>query len=148
MADSGLVGIAKYVMRNQQHLGCLRVREGVLALEKMYFADEIRQPGDIKPKRVSVGKQELQMAAELIDRFAGSFDIEKYEDTYRKALLKVIRAKAKGKEVHVERQPQPEEAPDLMAALRASVEAANGGRKAARKSNGGRKRRKKAAARS
>lgn len=89
------------------------------------------------------------MAAELIDRFAGSFDIEKYEDTYRKALLKVIRAKAKGKEVHVERQPQPEEAPDLMAALRASVEAAHRGKKkAASRSNGGRKRRKKAAARS
>ena len=42
MEDSGLAGIARYVMRNREHVGCLRVREGVITLEKMYFADEIR----------------------------------------------------------------------------------------------------------
>jgi DNA end-binding protein Ku len=143
MEDSGLVGIAKYVMRDKQHLGCLRIRDGVLTLEKMYFADEVRPVDEIKPDRVSVGKSELGMAAELIDRFAGPFEIEKYEDTYREALLDVIEAKRKGKEVHVERRPADAEPPDLIEALRASVEAAarrrggKGARKAGRNGGGG-----------
>jgi DNA end-binding protein Ku len=87
-------------------------------------------------KGVSVGKQELEMAAELIDRFSGSFDIDKYRDGYRDALLKVIRAKHKGKEVRVE--PEPEREPtDLMEALRASVEAVRSGGNAGRR-NGSR----------
>jgi DNA end-binding protein Ku len=70
------------------------------------------------------------MAAELIDRFSGKFQPDKYEDTYREALLKVIRAKHRGKEVHVERPAREEETPDLMSALRASLESARGRRTA------------------
>jgi DNA end-binding protein Ku len=132
MVDSGLAAIAKYVMRDKQHLGCLRIREGVIALEKMYFADEIRPIDEIKVKNVSVGKRELEMASELIDRFAGSFEPEKYEDTYRQALLEIIKAKRKGKEIHVEPRREQEEVPDLMAALRASLEARQGGARGAR----------------
>jgi DNA end-binding protein Ku len=132
MEDAGLAAIATYVMREKQQLGCLRLREGVITLEKMYFADEIRPVDEIKVKGVSVGKQELEMAAELIDRFSGSFDIDKYRDEYRDALLKVIRAKHKGKEVRVE--PEPEREPtDLMEALRASVEAVGRGGNARRR---------------
>ena len=54
MEDSGLAAIAKYVMRDKQHLGCLRVRDGVITLEKMFFADEIRPVDEIKPARVKV----------------------------------------------------------------------------------------------
>jgi DNA end-binding protein Ku len=132
MEDSGLAAIAKYVMRDKQHLGCLRIRDGVIALEKMYFADEIRPIDEVKVKNVSVGKHELEMASELIDRFAGSFEPEKYEDTYRQALLDIIKAKRKGKEVHVEPRREQEEVPDLMAALRASIEARQGGSRRAR----------------
>ena len=127
MENSGLAAIAKYVMRDKQQLGCLRIHEGVIALEKMYFADEIRPLDEIKVKNVSVGKRELEMASELIDRFSGSFEPEKYEDTYRQALLEIIEAKRKGKEVHVEPRREEEEVPDLMAALRASLEARRGG---------------------
>ena len=49
MEDSGLAAIAKYVMRDKQHLGCLRVRDGVVTLEKMFFANEIRPLDEIKP---------------------------------------------------------------------------------------------------
>jgi DNA end-binding protein Ku len=128
MEQSSLAGIATYVMRGKQHLGCLRVREGVLTLEKMYFADEIRPVDDVEVPKVSVAKRELEMANQLIDQFAGSFEPEKYEDTYRQALLEVIEAKRKGKEVHVERKPAEEEPVDIMAALRASLEAAKKGR--------------------
>jgi DNA end-binding protein Ku len=122
MEDSGLVGIATYVMRGKQQLGCLRVRDGVIVLEKMFFADEIRPAKELKPRKVPVGKQELALALDLIDRFRGSFEPEKYEDTYRAALLRVIKQKQKGKAVHVEPAAEREEPTDLLDALRASVE--------------------------
>jgi DNA end-binding protein Ku len=133
MEESGLVAIATYVMRDKQQLGCLRVRDGMIVLEKMFFADEIRPTKGIAPRKARVGKQELAMALDLVDRFRGPFEPEKYEDTYRAALLRVIDRKRKGKEVHVEPQAEREEPTDLMAALRASVEAhSRGGRKAKR----------------
>ena len=90
----------------------------------MYFADEIRDSGDLKPSRARLSKDELEMAAALIDRFKGTFDPSKYEDTYTGKLLDVIKRKAKGETVSVETEaPAEEETPDLMAALRASIEA-------------------------
>jgi DNA end-binding protein Ku len=126
MEDSGLAAIAKYVMRDKQHLGCLRVREGVITLEKMYFADEIRPVGEIKPKAAKVSKQELEMARQLIDSFAGEFRPQQYKDTYRDALCEVIKRKRRGKDVHVEPAEEPERVPDLMEALRASLRATDG----------------------
>jgi DNA end-binding protein Ku len=96
----------------------------------MYFADEIRPVDDVKPSRARVNKEELEMAAALIERFRGSFDPKRYEDTYTKKLLAVIKRKQKGETVRVE-QPEPaaEEAPDLMSALRASIEAQAGAKR-------------------
>jgi DNA end-binding protein Ku len=74
------------------------------------------------------------MALDLIDRFRGPFEPEKYEDTYRNALLAVIERKRKGKEVHVEPQAEREAPTDLLEALRASVEAhSRNGRRARRR---------------
>ena len=135
MEESGLAAIGKYVLRDRQHLGCLRVRDGVITLEKMYFADEIRPVDEIGPEAADVDARELEMARELIDRFSGAFEPEKYEDTYRDTLCEIIQAKRKGQEVHVAPAAEPEQPTDLMAALRASLEAveqrrarANGGR--------------------
>ena len=128
MEDAGLAAIAKYVMRDKQHLGCLRVRDGVITLEKMYFADEIRPVDEIKPKNANVEDAELKMAARLIESFSGAFEPGKYRDSYRDALCEIIAAKRKGKEVHREAAEEPEKTPDLMAALRASLEAVEGRR--------------------
>jgi DNA end-binding protein Ku len=93
-----------------------------LALEKMFFANEIRDIKEVKPKRATVGKAELQMAEELIDRFTGKFKPEQYKDTYTAALKKIVKAKQQGKEVHVAPADEEEaETPDLMEALKASV---------------------------
>jgi len=135
MEESGLAALAKYVMRDKQHLGCLRVREGVIALEKMYFADEIRPVGELKPKQAKVSKQELEIARQLIDSLAGPFRPGKYKDTYRDALLQIIKRKRKGEEVHVEPAEEAEELPDLLAALRASLKA-NGGRSNGKRRDG------------
>ena len=133
MEHSGLAGIAKFVMRDRQNLGALRVRDGVIILEQMYFADEIRPLDEIKPRKATVSKEELAMAEQLIDNFAADFEPKKYKDTYRDALCEIIRAKRAGKEVH--RAPEGEEAapPDLLEALRASLEAAGGNSRARRK---------------
>ncbi|MBD0330148.1 MAG: Ku protein [Thermoleophilia bacterium] len=136
MEESGLAAIATYVLRDRQHLGCLRIRDGVILLEKMFFADEIRPGDEIAPGDVEVDERELEMAAQLIDRFAGTFEPEQYEDTYRARLLEIVEAKRKGEEVHVERTKEPEEPGDLLAALRASLEATKGGRAAGRSARG------------
>ena len=129
MEDSELAGIAKFVMRDRQYLGALRVREGTITLEQLYFADEVRDVDEIKPKRAKVEKRELEMAQQLIDSFSGEWKPEQYEDTYREALCEVIEAKRKGKEVHVAAQVEEEQPTDLMAALRASVEASRRGQR-------------------
>jgi DNA end-binding protein Ku len=124
MEQTGLAALGKFVMRDRQHLGCLRVREGALTLEKMFFHDEIRPLDEIAPGKVKVAKTELEMATALIEQFTGEFDPTKYDDTYREALCGVIRAKRKGKTVTAPEPETEEEPADLMAALRASVEAA------------------------
>ena len=124
MLESELSAIARYVFRDRQQLGCLRVRDGVLTLENMYFADEIRPTKGIAPKGVKVSKAELEMAEALIDRFTSRFDHSRYEDEYRKKLLRIVKRKQKGEEVHAPAPEKEDGSPDLMAALRASVEAA------------------------
>jgi DNA end-binding protein Ku len=136
MADSGLAGVAKWVMRDRQNLGLLRVRDGVITVERMHFADEIRSTEGLAPKEVEVDKHELEMAARLIEQYKGEFRPEDYRDTYRDALCEIIEAKRKGKEIRVEAEPEPEAPTDLMAALRASVEAARRERPSRRSSNG------------
>ena len=122
--ETGKVGIAKVVIRNKQHLACLRTYEGLLMLETMYYPDEVKSPasldGDLGQTRVA--KAEVEMAKSLVENLSEPFKPEKYDDTYRKELLALIRKKAKGQKL-----PEPEEADegevvDLMAALRASVD--------------------------
>jgi len=127
MERSGLSAVARYVFHDKQQLGMLRVRDGVITLESMYFSDEIRPTKGIVPKKgVRVDKRELEMAEALIGRYTTSFDHTKYEDEYRKRLLKVVRRKQKGEEVDVGRAEKRETTPDLLEALKASVEAARG----------------------
>lgn len=146
MEESGLAAIAKYVMRDRQHLGCLRIRDDVITLEKMFFHDEIRPAGEIAAKGAKVDKRELEMATALVEQFTGEWKPEKYEDTYRDALMEVIEAKREGKQVKLEPEQPEEEPADLLDALRASLEAAKGSkgaRKATRSKPASRKRQTK-----
>jgi DNA end-binding protein Ku len=127
MDKSGLAGIGKFVMRNRQYLGCLRVRGKTLTLEQMHFADEVDPPAGVMPDRLpAVAARELDMALDLISAFSSKWKPEKYKDTYTAALKKVVRAKVAGKEIHRAPEPEEEAAPDLMEALRASVEQMRG----------------------
>jgi DNA end-binding protein Ku len=123
MEEADLVAVARYVFHDRQQLGCLRVRDGVITLENMYFADEIRPVKGIAPKGQRVDKSELDMAKALIDRFTSTFDHAKYKDEYQKRLLAVVKRKHRGEDVHAAPREKEVEPPDLLEALRASVEA-------------------------
>src|SRR6187431_1866687 len=127
LEDAELSGIARYVFRDREELGCLRVRDGGLILENMYYADEIRPLVDVVPKARKIDPRELELARSLVDRLAGDFDHERYEDTYRKKLLEVVRRKQRGEEVHAAPREDREAPTDLLEALRASVAASRGG---------------------
>ncbi|HEU5244910.1 MAG TPA: Ku protein [Gaiellaceae bacterium] len=136
LAETGRVGIAKVVIRNKQHLACLRAWEEVLVLETMYYADEVRRPAEVAGESVAgngLRKAEVAMAKSLAENLSAEFDPERYDDTYRSELLELIRSKAEGAPLP---EPHEEEAPviDLMQALRESVERtqrARGSRKTA-----------------
>ena len=122
MENSELAGIAKFVMRDRQYLGALRIRDGVITLEQLHFADEIREIDEIKGSRARVSQEELKMAERLIESFTTEWKPEKYKDTYRDELCAIIRAKRKGKEVHAAPDVEEEEPTDLLSALRESIE--------------------------
>ena len=127
MENSELSGIAKFVMRDRQHLGALRIRDGVITLEQLHFADEIRPVEEIKASRTRVSQEELKMAERLIESFTAEWKPEKYKDTYRDELCAIIKAKRKGKDIHAAPDVEEEAPTDLMTALRESIERSRGG---------------------
>jgi DNA end-binding protein Ku len=129
---SELAAIARYVSHDRERLGALRVREGVITLERMHFADEVRPVEGIAPKPAKGGldKRQLEMAMRLIEQQAGDFEPERYHDLYRERLLAVIESKARGETVRPAAPERPEAPDDLMEALRASLERAKAGGRA------------------
>jgi DNA end-binding protein Ku len=122
LEDTGKVGIAKVVIRKKQHLSCLRPWQKVILLETMYFADEVRKPESVDGKG-SLRPNEVEMARSLVENLSDKFDPTKYDDTYRKELLDLLKEKAETGEISAPREEEEEaEVVDLMAALRESVE--------------------------
>jgi DNA end-binding protein Ku len=124
--STGAVGIGKIIIRQTQHLAGIKVVNDALVLEIMRFSNELVNESEYTfPSRDNVRPQELEMAEKLIDNLAEPFDPDKYTDDYRSNLMKIIKAKMKGKKPKLE---EPEEAPadtgvlDLMSKLRASLE--------------------------
>jgi DNA end-binding protein Ku len=145
MQEAGKVGIGRLVLRSKEHLVAIRPRDGLLTLETMLFADEVMSPDDLdeapEDGKAKVGKKELEMARQLIDSLSGAFEPEKYSDEYRERVLDMIERKAEGEEVVIEAPPEePKKAPDLMAALEASIADSK------KQSGGGRKKRSAASA--
>ena len=129
MESSGKAAIARFVLRNKEHLAAIRAADGVLTLTTMRFADEVVPPSELDDalpeSQEKVAKKERQMAEQLIESLSTEFDPASYRDEYREQLLALIERKAEGKEIVA---PEPEErqatkAPDLMAALEESIAA-------------------------
>jgi DNA end-binding protein Ku len=132
MESAGKAAIARFVLRNKEHLAAIRPMDGALTLTTMRFADEVVSPReleDVLPDSAPrVEKREREMAEKLIDSLAADFNPEQYRDEYREQLLSLIEQKAEGKEVVTREteEPEPTKAPDLMAALEESLAAAQG----------------------
>jgi DNA end-binding protein Ku len=128
MGESGKVGIGKVVLRSKQQLCALRPTGGVLTLTTMLFGDEVLAP-DRLDELEAIGEaeatdRELAMAQQLIDTLSAEFHPENYRDEYRERVLELIERKAAGEEIAVAPQlEEPSAAPDLMAALEASLAA-------------------------
>jgi DNA end-binding protein Ku len=146
MRETNKVAIARVVIRSKEQLVAVRPMGDALGMATMLFADEVLPPDRIDEladaAEVKTTKRELDVAKQLVESLAGDFDPEQYHDTYRADVLAMIERKAQGEEIAV--QPAPEEisepAPDLMSALKASLEAVR-----AREGDSAGKRRKPAA---
>ena len=134
--STGSVGIGKIIIRQTQHLAGVKVIGDALVLEIMRFANELVDAAEFNfPRRDAVRPQELQMAEQLVGNLAEPFDASRYTDDYQANLMRVIKAKMKGKKPKLE---EPEgETPDsgvldLMSRLRASLEEGSGKKGAVR----------------
>jgi DNA end-binding protein Ku len=130
MRQTGRVAIARVVIRSKQQLVAVRpMGDGLLGMATMVFADEIADPDAIDELEavadVEIGPRELEIAGQLVESLAGPFEPEKYRDTYRDEVLALVERKAQGE--HIAVQPAAEDAdepvPDLMSALKASLDA-------------------------
>ena len=133
--NAGAVGIGKVTLRQTEHLAGVKVVGDALVLEIMRFASELVDPSELTfPDADMVRPQELKMAEQLVANLAEPFDPAKYTDEYRENLMKVIKAKMKGKKIAVaEETEEPGDAKvlDLMARLQASL-AQQGGKRGAK----------------
>src|SRR5918996_783225 len=132
MRDERKVAIARFVLRNKEHLAAIRPMDGVLTLTTMRFADEVVPPDQLDGVESADGgkleKREVEMAKELIDSLSTDFKADQYRDEYREELLALIERKAQGEEIVAKpsEEPEPTKAPDLMAALEDSLAAVRG----------------------
>jgi DNA end-binding protein Ku len=130
---SGRIGIAKIILRQTQHLAALQVIRNALILTMMRFADELADITAFSfPAADAVRPQELDMAKALVENLAAGWEPAKYTDDYRENLMKVIRAKLKGRAPRLDMPEERQSADviDLMERLRRSLEGGPGGRKA------------------
>ncbi|HEY3191596.1 MAG TPA: Ku protein [Solirubrobacterales bacterium] len=134
MKEARKVAIARFVLRNKEHLAAIRPMDDVLTLTTMRFHDEVTSPNDLdgevfeeeKPKKPD--QREVDMAKQLIESLTSDFKPAQYRDEYREELLDLLERKAAGKEVvsAPSEEPKPTKAPDLMAALEESLAAVRG----------------------
>lgn len=140
MARTNRAGIATFVMRGKEYLTAIRADDGVLALQTLFFADEIRDPPeqlDTLPQHTPARGKELEMATTLIESMSGPWNPQDYRDTYTERVERLIDDKRRGHEVVAEAQPPaPTEMSDVLAALQRSVSAAQEVRDAVAEASG------------
>ncbi len=127
MRDTGKVAIARIVLRSRERLVAIRPHGRSMLMTTMNFGDEIQSTANLRELEeadVTLGERELAVAKRLVQSIAEPFEIAKYHDLYREALLDLIDRKANGEEVALAPAPRRErpETADLMSALQASIE--------------------------
>jgi DNA end-binding protein Ku len=126
MRDTGKVAIGRIVMRSKERLVAIRPREDALLMLTMSYGDEVNPTTGLRELEGLDGEvdaQELEVARRLVASIAEPFDIDKYQDTFREAVLDLIDRKAAGEPLQLGAEPEcPPDSPDLMKALEASLE--------------------------
>jgi DNA end-binding protein Ku len=124
LGETERVAIAKVTLRQKEQLCTLRIYENTIALETMFYADEVRGTTELSvpSEDLEISDRELKMAMSIVDMLTSDFDYESYKDNYREALLEIISKKAEGQVIEAP-APQAAKITDLTEALRASVEA-------------------------
>ena len=134
LEDSGRAGIASFTMRGRTRVTAVLPQDGLLVLQPMHYADEIRDPHDevkgLPTGRTKVSSEERKTAEQLIEMLARDWDPDEYHDTYNDQVRELVKEKAAGHEIVVSKAPQAEatNVVDLMEALRRSVEEVKGTR--------------------
>lgn len=131
LRKSGKVGLAKFVIRTSEHLGILKVEDEAILLIQIRFDQDLRDPGEAKiPDNIKIEKKELDMAMNIIDQLTDKFEPEKYKDTYKDELIKLIKKREnekpkKGAKSTNEAKPKAKKPAndDLLEQLKASLEA-------------------------
>lgn len=123
LKKTGKIGIATFVMRNKEGLAILRATDEVIILNRIRFAEEIRDHSELHlPEKAEIKKGELEMAISLINQLTSKFDISGYKDTYTEQLLKLIEMKSKGEKIATPKMRVVHSAKeDLMSQLKASL---------------------------
>ena len=141
MRESGKVAIGKFVLTGKEHLVVLRPSGDSLVMEILFYPEDVRSKDEIeeKVKGAKVTAAERKMAEQLIESLTKPFDPTEYENEHKRDLLALIEAKAAGVEIPPAPEPAaPQAVPDLMSALKASLEQAQADKpKPAAKKNGG-----------
>jgi DNA end-binding protein Ku len=137
LEETERVALARVTIRTRERLATLRVYDGTLVLETMFWPDEIRSTGALdlpEGAEATVRAKELAMARSLVESLAEKFRPDRYTDAYREALEELIAGKLKGETRNARRRKPEPKVIDLMEALQASVEEAKkgGSRKAAK----------------
>jgi DNA end-binding protein Ku len=131
MKEARKVGIATMVMRNKEYLVAIRPEGDVLALETMFFADEVRAPNQELPRIPEDGDltdREVSMAHVLIDSMQSEWDPERFHDTHRQKVEALIEEKSQGKVISAVKAAPTPKIVDLMEALQASISASQSSR--------------------
>jgi DNA end-binding protein Ku len=127
--ETGLVGVATIVLRDAQHLAALEVKDEAMVLTMMRYPEELVAVDEFTfPAATNIRKAELQMARTLVEQLADTWDPSQYTDEYRANLMKIIKAKMKGKTIELHETPEPRSAEvvDLMERLRQSLQGKDG----------------------
>jgi DNA end-binding protein Ku len=120
---TGRAGVGRWVFHNRERTVVVRALGDVLAMHTMRFAADLVDPADLELDRVrrKPSDREIEMASSLVEGLHTAFDPADHEDGYRKDVLKVVKAKAEGKNIEPPADEEPEAADDLLAALEASL---------------------------
>ena len=134
LKESKKIGVAKVVIKTREYLAGVKPEDGALVLELMHFADELVDTDKLNvPKKLEVGKREMNMAKSLIDSMSAKWDPNKYHDEYREALMEVIEEKVEAGGKEIQEKPKPKKQPtkviDLVSVLQQSLKETQGAKK-------------------